>query len=88
MEANVDAVIEKAFAKKESGDYTVETDGLDDAVQVEVKALAAKWDVEPKNGSISTYDKSSDKFTFAGAQTGKKIDQEKLTSDILSAMKA
>ena len=54
MEANVDAVIEKAFAKKESGDYTVETDGLDDAV----------------------------------AQTGKKIDQEKLTSDILSAMKA
>ena len=55
MEANVDAVIEKAFAKKESGDYTVETDGLDDAVQVEVKALAAKWDVEPKNGSISTY---------------------------------
>ena len=52
MEANVDAVIEKAFAKKESGDYTVETDGLDDAVQVEVKALAAKWDVEPKNGSL------------------------------------
>lgn len=39
-------------------------------------------------GSISTYDKASDKFTFAGAQTGKKIDQEKLTSDILSAMKA
>ena len=37
---------------------------------------------------ISTYDKASDKFTFAGAQTGKKIDQEKLTSDILSAMKA
>ena len=66
----------------------METDGLDDAVQVEVKALAAKWDVEPKNGSISTYDKASDKFTFAGAQTGKKIDQEKLTSDILSAMKA
>ena len=88
VETNVDAVIEKAFAKKESGDYTVETDGLDDAVQVEVKALAAKWDVEPKNGSISTYDKASDKFTFAGAQTGKKIDQEKLTSDILSAMKA
>ena len=35
----------KAFAKKESGDYTAETDGPDDAVQVEVKALAAKWDV-------------------------------------------
>ena len=88
MEANVDAVIEEALAKKESGDYTVETDGLDDAVQVEVKALAAKWDVEPKNGSIASYDKASDKFTFAGAQTGKKIDQEKLTSDIISAMKA
>ena len=48
MEANVDAVIEEALAKKESGDYTVQTDDLDDAVQVEVKALAAKWDVEPK----------------------------------------
>ena len=88
MEANVDAVIDEALAKKESGDYTVETDGLDDAVQVEVKALAAKWDVEPKNGSIASYDKASDKFTFAGAQTGKKIDQDKLTSDIISAMKA
>lgn len=88
MEANVDAVIDEALAKKESGDYTVETDGLDDAVQVEVKALAAKWDVEPKNGSIASYDKASDKFTFAGAQVGKKIDQEKLTSDIISAMKA
>ena len=88
MEANVDAVIEEALAKKESGDYTVQTDDLDDAVQVEVKALAAKWDVEPKNGSIASYDKSTGKFTFAGAQTGKKIDQEKLTSDIISAMKA
>ncbi len=88
MEANVDAVIEKSICEEGIRDYTVETDGLDDAVQVEVKALAAKWDVEPKNGSISTYDKASDKFTFAGAQTGKKIDQEKLTSDILSAMKA
>jgi len=88
MEANVDAVIDEALAKKESGDYTVEAEGLDDAVQAEVKALAAKWDVEPKNGSIASYDKASDKFTFAGAQTGKKIDQEKLTSDIISAMKA
>ena len=88
MEANVDAVIEEALAKKESGDYTVQTDGLDDAVQVEVKALAAKWDVEPKNGSIASYDKSTEKFTFAGAQTGKKIDQEKLASDITAAMKA
>ena len=40
MEANVDAVIEEALAKKESGDYTVQTDDLDDAVQVEVKALS------------------------------------------------
>ncbi len=88
MEANVDAVIDEALAKKESGDYTVETDGLDDTVQVEVKALAAKWDVEPKNGSISSYDSASDKFTFADAQVGKKIDQEKLVSDIISAMKA
>ena len=62
MEANVDAVIEEALAKKESGDYTVQTDDLDDAVQVEVKALAAKWDVEPKNGSIASYDKSTGKF--------------------------
>ena len=41
MEANVDAVIDEALAKKESGDYTVEAEGLDDAVQAEVKALAA-----------------------------------------------
>ena len=72
MEANVDAVIEEALAKKESATILFRRMTLMTPVQVEVKALAAKWDVEPKNGSIASYDKSTGKFTFAGAQTGRR----------------
>ena len=60
MEANVDAVIDEALAKKESGDYTVQRRKASmTRSRSEVKALAAKWDVEPKNGSIASYDKAT-----------------------------
>ena len=56
---------------------TVKIDGLLDEI----------YSSEP-NGSISSYDASSDSFTFAGEQTGIAINEEQLKSDIQSALSA
>lgn len=88
MEANVDTVLNEAFAANESADYTVSSSGLEDAAKAQADALANAWDVEPKNGSVSSFDKSTGKFSFAGAENGVEIDREKLSSDILAAVAA
>lgn len=88
MEENVDAVLEKAFGSGKSGTYTVEAEGMDEKAKAQADALADGWDVKPKNGSISSYDKGSGEFVFAGAEKGKLIDREKLAADIAAAVKA
>ena len=88
MEIKLDEVLDEAFDKREAGAYTVESDGLEEHARLQADALADGWDVQPKNGSIDSYDKGSGEFIFAGAQNGKMIDREKLAADILSAVKA
>ena len=61
---------------------------MDNEVETEVKAIAGKWDVPAKNGSISGFDKATGKFVYAGEKKGIAIDQDKLTADILAQIKA
>ena len=61
--------------------------GLEEAAKEEAAKAAAKWDKAAKNGSISSYDKSADKFLFSGAEQGQALDQEKLAGDIVAALK-
>lgn len=88
MEANVDETLTKAFSRGESASYTVSADGIEAQVSALVDSFAEGWDVKAKNGSISSYDKSSGKFLFSAAEPGKLIEREKLVSDIISAVKA
>lgn len=88
MESKVDAVLEEAYSMKESKDYTVEAAGLDEHVRALVDNMSEAWDVKPKNGSISSFDKASGEFKFAGAENGRMIDRDKLTNDILLAIAA
>lgn len=88
MEIRLDEVLDEAFGKTEAGEYTVTTDGLDEQAKAQADVLAEGWDVKAKNGSISSYDKASGEFVFAGAENGKLIEREKLASDILAAVKA
>ena len=85
MTSNVDEILTKAFEKGESASYTVSADGLEEAAAAAAASLADGWDVKPKNGSISSFDKSSGKFTFSAGEVGVEIDREKLASDIVAA---
>lgn len=86
MAGKVDTLLSEIYSGEPKESYTLNTDGLEEAVQAEVAAMAARWDKKAKNGSISSYDAASDKFQFAGAESGLALDQEKLTADIGNAV--
>ncbi|MDF2887526.1 MAG: VanW family protein [Lacrimispora sp.] len=88
LDNRIDTLLEEIYSKNAKEDYTIDTDGLEDEVNTEVKAIAAKWDVPAKNGSISGFDKATSKFLYAGEKKGIAIDQDKLTTDILAQVKA
>ncbi|RFZ78160.1 vanomycin resistance protein VanB [Lacrimispora amygdalina] len=88
LDSRIDALLEEIYSKDAKEEYTIDTDGLEDDVKAEVKAIAAKWDVPAKNGSISGFDKSTGKFVYSGEEKGIAVDQDKLTADILAQIKA
>ena len=87
METKLDEVLDEAFGKAEAGEYIVKSDGLEELAMQQADIAAEGWDVQPKNGSIDSYDKGSGEFTFAPSENGKMIDREKLAADILAAVK-
>ncbi len=86
MSDKVDVLLEEIFAGEPKEKYTLDTSGLDEAVASQVAAMKERWNKEPKNGSISAYDASSDSFTFTAGENGVAIDEAKLTSDIQAAI--
>ncbi len=88
LDKKVDALIDEIYSGEPKESYTVDFDGLEEDVRAEVKAIAGKWDVAAKNGSISGFDKNAGKFVYSGEKNGIVIDQEKLVSDITAQLKA
>lgn len=87
IETEVDELLQEIYSGEPNENYTLDLDGMEEAVQAEVKAAAALWDKAAKNGSISSYDAASDKFLFTGAESGRAVDQEALTAAINQALK-
>lgn len=87
MEEKVDLLLQEIYTGEPKENYTLDTGGMEEAVQAEAKAAAAKWDKAAKNGSISSYDAAADKFLFTGAESGLAVDQEALAESINQALK-
>ena len=88
MTVKIDGLLDEIYSSEPKNIYTLDTSGLDTAVDQEIESMKARWNKAAKNGSISSYDASSDSFTFAGEQTGNAINEEQLKSDIQSALSA
>ena len=87
MAGKVDNLLTEIYSGEPKEKYSLDTSGLEEAAKEEAAKAAAKWDKAAKNGSISSYDKSADKFLFSGAEQGQALDQEKLAGDIVAALK-
>ena len=70
MTVKIDGLLDEIYSSEPKNIYTLDTSGLDTAVDQEIESMKARWNKAAKNGSISSYDASSDSFTFAGEQTG------------------
>ena len=88
MTVKIDGLLDEIYSSEPKNIYTLDVSGLDTAVDQEIESMKARWNKAAKNGSISSYDASSDSFTFAGEQTGIAINEEQLKSDIQSALSA
>ena len=88
MTVKIDGLLDEIYSSEPKNIYTLDASGLDTAVDQEIESMKARWNKAAKNGSISSYDASSDSFTFAGEQTGIAINEEQLKSDIQSVLSA
>ncbi len=88
MEEKVNLLLDEIYRGTPKESYTLDTSGLEAAVEAQAAAAAAKWDKAAKNGSISKYEPSNDTFVFEGEAVGISIDQEKLAEEIAKALKA
>ena len=86
MEPKVDELLQEIYYGEPKENYTLTTTGLEEAIVKQVSNLASKWDKPAKNASISSFDKESGKFVFAGEETGQKLNQEALVSQIQTAV--
>ena len=83
----VDQLLDEIFSTDQPQEsYSLDVSGMEDLIQAQVEAMAAKWDKPAKNGEISGFDKESSSFTYSPEENGVVIDQEKLASDIRSAV--
>lgn len=88
LEPRVDVLLKEIYEGQPKESYSLELGDMEAPVQAEVKRLASKWDVPPKNGSISSFDKDSGQFIYTGEENGFQIDETQLASDILSQLNA
>ena len=86
MAEKVDSLLQEIYTGEPKESYTLDTAGLEDAAAKEAETVAGLWNKKAKNGSISEYDASSDKFLFKGAENGLAVDREKLKTDIIAAL--
>ena len=86
MAEKLDSLLEEIYRGEPKENYTLDTSGLEEAVQAQVANMKERWNKAAKNGAISSYDAASDSFVFEGEATGIAIDEEKLARDIQAAL--
>jgi vancomycin resistance protein YoaR len=87
LDSKIEALLEEIYTGEPKESYTLDTEGMEEDINSEVKAVAEKWDVAAKNGSISGFDKNTGEFVYSGEQNGVVIDQDKLSTDIAAQLK-
>lgn len=87
LESVIDGFVDEIFEAGD-GEYTLEFDGLEEAAAKVSAAYAQQWDIKPKNSMLDHYDKETGKFVFSEGCSGTAVNQEKLSRDIVSAVKA
>ncbi|MCC8024009.1 MAG: VanW family protein [Clostridium sp.] len=61
---------------------------MEEAVQEQVTALAGKWDREPVNSVVASYDTATGIYEYSKEKEGRTLDREDLTAKIMERIQA
>ena len=86
LETKLNGLLEEIYRGEPEERYLLDTSGMEEAVSGQVEEMKKLWNKSARNGSISSYDASSDSFVFEGEAVGVAIDEEKLAADIREAL--
>ena len=70
-----------------TGERELDETKLQELVADQVATYAEKWDKQAKNAVIDRYDSANGQFLFSDGCSGLKLNEEKMVSDIMSAVK-
>lgn len=65
---------------------SLNVDDFTEEIEKVADEASSMWYIEPKGGSIGSYDKSTDSFAMENSSPGFSVDREKLVEDIRSAI--
>ena len=80
-------LLDTICTQEEPGDYTVDMENLEELAAKEASACADLWDTAPKNSGPESFDIQTGSFVFGESLPGTAVNQEKLSEDILEAVK-
>lgn len=88
LEIKLNRILDNVYSHEgnKSEHYDLEFDDMDNEISEEIKKTQKHWDKQPKNGSISGFNKSNKTFTYEDAEDGHLIDAYKLKEDLMSAL--
>ena len=80
-------LLDTICTQEEPGEYTVDMENLEELAAKEASACADLWDTAPKNSGPESFDIQTGSFVFGESLPGTAVNQEKLSEDILEAVK-
>ncbi len=85
---SIDGLLNDIYTNDKYGTFEIEVSNVETLIKEVTDTLALKWDKKAKNAQISKYDRGNKEFLFSSEVQGLAINQEKLKSDLIDAVKS
>ncbi|MCD8082381.1 MAG: VanW family protein [Clostridiales bacterium] len=86
-ESWIDGCLEQVYADGADGTYELDDEVLREQLVETAAWLAGQWNVFPKDAMLDSYDRTGGRFVFREGCPGVTLNEEKLVSDVLAAVR-
>ena len=84
MDKKLDKLLNEIYSDIDSANTHYDISFDENDIEEMVNEAKKKWDIPPKNGSISGFNKDTKSFTYADESDGFLIDENRLKEDLKS----
>lgn len=86
IEEQLNNILDEIFTGAKKDQYYIEFTNLDELIDKEIDEIANKWEIEPKNASLVSFDKASGEYIYEDGADGKEVDRAYLKETIAKAI--